>query len=124
MPSFPSYKALRAHFPDLTDEQCRNLRHYGKAIRAELEAHPAGARRLAECYHPPETSDLRMHVLDDIAGTFGVGAVYGRGQDPDDPRTRPALEYLNAGDTYRPTILRVRGRYRLGSWGDWAERHA
>lgn len=31
------------------------------------------------------------------------------------------LRYLNSGDTYAETILRVAGGCEVGSWGDWCE---
>jgi hypothetical protein len=32
--------------------------------------------------------------------------------------------YLNAGDTYTPTLIYFDGSYRVKCWGDIAERHA
>jgi hypothetical protein len=32
--------------------------------------------------------------------------------------------YLNAGDTYVPTLVRFQGSYRITSWGDIAEKNA
>ena len=50
-------------------------------------------------------------------GTFGVeGSEAGRG------RRSPAFDYLNTGDAYELTVLHVRGRYTVGTWGDIVER--
>ena len=107
----PSVRTLRAVFGD----QAQQARAILEMSRRELEALPAGAARLAECFNPLATSDLRMECLDALAGTCGVEAF----------ETRHGwCEYLNAGDTYAPTLLRFRGRYRVATWGDIAERHA
>lgn len=50
-------------------------------------------------------------------GTFGVeGIEAGKGS------RSPAIDYLNTGDSYELTLLHVRGRYRVGCWGDYVER--
>lgn len=107
----PSVRSLRAVFGD----NAKRARAILEMSRAELEALPAGAARVAECYHPPATSDIRMECLDALAGTHGVEAFETR---------RGWCEYLNAGDTYAPTLVRYRGRYRVTCWGDIAERDA
>jgi hypothetical protein len=109
----PSIKALRAITPDIATAK------QAKAIflmsRSQLAETPAGAARIAECYHPPKTYDIRMHALDALLGTHGVeGFESARGG---------TVMYLNAGDTYTPTIVRFRGHYRVACWGDIAERH-
>ena len=50
-------------------------------------------------------------------GTFGVERI-AKGHN----QRSPAIEYLNAGDTYATTLLYVRGRFRVGCWGDIVER--
>jgi hypothetical protein len=84
--------------------------------RAELEVLPAAAARIRECYNPPSTPDLRMTVLDDLLCTHGVEAFR--------LRDGSNVMYLNAGDTYTPTIVRMRGNYYVRDWGSIAERHA
>jgi len=34
----------------------------------------------------------------------------------------PAIWYCNTGDTYGATVMRVKGRFRLGAWGDIVEK--
>jgi hypothetical protein len=109
----PSIKSLRVITPDIATAK------QAKAIflmsRSQLAETPAGAARIAECYHPPGTADLRMAALDALLGTHGVeGFETTRGE---------SVLYLNAGDTYTPTIVRFRGHYRVACWGDIAERH-
>ena len=83
--------------------------------RSELESLPAGLARIRECYNPPTTSDVRLHCLDALLGTFGIEAFQ--------TRNGTWVEYLNTGDTYAPTIIRMNGHYRIASWGDIAESH-
>ena len=50
-------------------------------------------------------------------GTFGVEFI-AKGHN----KRSPSITYLNTGDTYEMTILRVRGQFRVGCWGDIVER--
>ena len=109
----PSIKTLSTITPDLaTAKQAKAIL---RMSRDQLADTPAGAARIAECYHPPKTYDLRMHALDALLGTQGVEVFH-------TDRGEPVM-YLNAGDTYTPTIIRFRGHYRVACWGDIAERH-
>lgn len=110
--NLPSVKTLREVFK----ENAKQARAILEMTRRELEALPAGADRVRECYNPPATSDLRLTRLDALAGTHGVEAFQ--------VRDGSWCEYLNAGDTYAATLVRYRGRYRVTSWGDIAERDA
>jgi hypothetical protein len=110
----PSIKTLRARL-HLDADKAKTVKAILTATRAELEALPAGAARVAECYHSPKTSDVRMHCLDAALDTYGVEAFQ--------TRTGEWVEYLNNGDTYTDTIVRYRGNYSVASWGDIAERH-
>ena len=106
---FPSLKALRANFRD----GCEDMRRIGKMSRAQLLETPAGAARNAECYHPPQTWDLRMVALNK-AGEFG-------GVEHAETVGGEFASYLNAGDCYAPTIIYWRGRYRIACLGDFVE---
>ena len=110
----PSIKTLRERL-NLDAETAREAKRILTATRAELEAMPAGAARVAECYNPPMTSDLRLHCLNACVGAYGVEGFQ--------TLSGEWCDYLNAGDTYTPTIVRFRGRYRVACWGDIAERH-
>lgn len=49
--------------------------------------------------------------------TFGVESIpAGEGDNS------PAITYLNSGDSYGLTILRVNRRFLVGTWGDIVER--
>jgi hypothetical protein len=110
----PSIKALRTITSNLT--AARRAKAILNMSRAELEVLPAAAARIRECYNPPSTPDLRMTVLDDLLCTHGVEAFR--------LRDGSNVMYLNAGDTYTPTIVRMRGNYYVRDWGSIAERHA
>lgn len=106
----PSVKSLRLVFGDKAPEARRIL----EASRSWLEYLTACEIRIRECYHPPSTLDLRLTALDALAGTYGIeGAQSSDGQ---------WLTWLNAGDTYTPTITHWAGRYRVESWGDRVEK--
>ena len=107
----PSVRTLRVVFGN----RAREARAILEMPRSRLEALPAGAARVRECYHPPATSDLRLTCLDALGETFGVESFQ--------LRDGSYCDYLNTGDTYTPTLLLVRGRYRVACWGDIAEKH-
>lgn len=107
----PSIKTLA----DVFGSNAREARRVLEMSRAELETLPACEARVKECYHRPATSDLRLTALDALAGTNGVEGFQ--------VRDGGWCEYLNTGDTYAATLLRFRGRYIVGCWGDIAERH-
>lgn len=105
----PSVKTLREVFGDKAPEARRIL----QMSRAQLAQLPAGAARIADCYNPPATYDVRMTCLNAIAETHGVEAAENRDGE--------WLEYLNTGETYAATLCHWRGRYIVSSVGDIAE---
>ena len=110
MNRLPSVRTLSTVFA----HNAREARRVLEMSRTQLEQLPACQQRLAECYHAPRTWDLRMTALNLLADTCGVESVQlGDGE---------YLEYLNAGDTFAPTLLRHRGRYRVAAVGDVIER--
>ena len=106
----PSIKALRQLF-GANAAQAKALL---KMTRYQLTQTPVGAARVAECYHAPTTQDIRMECLNALGGFHGVEGFTTR---------RGECLYLNAGDTYAPTLVRYGASYRIGCWGDIAERH-
>lgn len=107
----PSIAAIESEFPG----KGKLAKAIFRMRRAELETLPAGLARIRECYNPPTTSDVRLHCLDALLGTFGVEAFQ--------TRNGTWVEYLNTGESYCPTIVRMNGNYRIASWGDIAERY-
>lgn len=58
-----------------------------------------------------------MQLIDAALGTYGVEYI------PEGHNKRsPSITYCNTGDTYRPTVMMIRGQFVLGCWGDWVER--
>lgn len=105
----PSIKSLRSIFGD-NAKQAKALLTMN---REQLIRTAVGAARVAECYHPPLTQDIRMECLNALGGFYGVECF----------DTRKGLcMYLNAGDTYTPTLVRFNGAYRVACWGDIAEK--
>ena len=105
----PSIEAIESEFPG----KGKLAKAIFRMRRSELETLPAGEARVRECYHAPSTSDLRLHCLNEVLEAFGIEAFQ--------TRNGPWVEYLNTGDTYAPTIVRMNGHYRIASWGDIAE---
>lgn len=66
-----------------------------------------------QCYNMPRLHELKLHAIDEILNTHGVEYF---------STNKSSVYYCNAGDTYATTIMRVNGRYRVGCWGDIAER--
>ena len=108
----PSIKTLRTVFGDKAPEARKIL----EMTRPQLETLPAGAARVRECFHSPKTYDLRMTCLDALGSSYGVESFR--------LRNGGYCDYLNTGDTYSPTLVRINGRYRVACLGDIAERHA
>lgn len=108
----PSVKTLDAAFPGK-----------GRELRALLAGNlkPEGYSNvrdwLAKCYHRPSEVELLMAAANQVAGTYGVEAIFGSRV------SWPDLEYLNTGDTYTLTLAydRIRERFVVTSWGDWIE---
>lgn len=106
----PSLKKLELVFQDKAVEAKNIL----KMCHAELSATVAGNARIKECHHAPSWVDVRMHVLNAIdSGLCGVEGL--------EHSTGNYAEYLNAGDTYAPTLIFWRGNYRVQSVGDFVE---
>lgn len=106
----PSIKTLSEVF-----EEPETARKILEMSREQLERHPAGAARVAECYNPPATEDIRMRVLNSLeSGFHGVEFLESRDQD--------FADYLNVGEIYAATLILWRGNYRVQCVGDFVER--
>jgi hypothetical protein len=76
------------------------------------------AKRIKAIMDGPRPAEgTRLQAIDKILGTHGVEYT-----PPGHNAKSPAICYCNAGDTYATTILKVRGRFRIGTWGDLVER--
>lgn len=111
--NLPSIKTLERAFPGKGRELRRLLES-----PAAVNANPAVNRWADQCYNEPSMREKRMCALDDIAETYGVEYVA-----PGNNARSPGFEYLNTGDSYALTIIRLdSGRYIVSSWGDIVER--
>ena len=106
----PSIKSLSTIFGD----NAKQAKALLLMSREQLIRTTVGAARVAECHHAPTTQDIRMECLNALGDFHGV-----EGFDT----KRGECLYLNAGDTYTPTLVRFNGAYRIASWGDIAERY-
>lgn len=102
----PSIKTLSRVFENPTHAKLILQMSHG-----ELSAHPVGAARIAECYHPPKWYDVRLTVLASIdPGLFGVECLEGR---------TGRAHYLIVGDVYNDTLIFWGGNYRIQSVADF-----
>jgi len=97
----PSRKTLDAAFPGL-GKQLRLLLDSDQAVKDN----PAVIAWCKQCYHEPKMHEKRLCALDNVAGTYGVEYVrQGHNQKS------PSFHYLNTGDLYNTTLVRVNERY-------------
>jgi hypothetical protein len=82
-----------------------------KTIRGEMQ-------KWVEKYgHRNVRPERLFERLSGVIGGFGVEYIpAGEGS------RSPSVLYINKGDTYRTTIMWVRGRFVVGCWGDIVER--
>jgi len=80
----------------------------------------AAADRERRAYNPHAKHVLQLEAVAELLNLDGPEYIP-RGRNV---RTSPAFYYLNAGDTYRTTILMIRPgqTFRIGCWGDIVER--
>lgn len=73
---------------------------------------------VGQCYNAPSSHDRIACALNEVLGGFGVEAILDEGV-----YIVAVLEYINFGDPYATTLLCERGKWSVGSWGDWVEVH-
>lgn len=114
---FPSLKTLKTALEDnnLTDADFRLARKIGTSDSRTfiLDSSKAADAVWRACNKSPSTEYLRMVALDEVLKMHGVE--YAETFD------HGCATYLNAGDTYIPTIIRWRGVYRVQSLDDFVE---
>lgn len=111
----PSIKTLSAIFPE-NPKQARAILEMTREdfLTAESCVHFDSVKQMIRAsYHPPKVYSMKMHALD-IVGRF-------HGSESIESTKGEYAEYLNTGDTYAPTLIRWRGRYRVQSLGDFVE---
>ncbi len=114
----PSIKTLKSIAGDRAKE-LRSILEIRKRseLEAALDRYPATAAWYRGCYHPMDLTTAKLSIASEITECHGVEYTpAGRGSKS------PSISYINAGDTYETTLMFVRGRYRVGCWGDIVER--
>jgi hypothetical protein len=115
----PSVSRLRDAL-GLTKEQAETVRGLirGEVRTIDNPAFPSTAAWINSCYNRPSRVERIMACINEVLQGYGCEAIWG-----DDPYW-PAVEYVNMGDTYTPTIcfLRDADRFVLSCWGDIVEK--
>jgi hypothetical protein len=85
-------------------------------------AYPEAWKQLVGWHGNPRLHDIKMFILDELIGGFGVEAIRGS-RNWDSFYCDICGEYVNLGDTYDCTLLydTVKRKYLITSWGDWVE---
>lgn len=89
--------------------------------QVDLESFDSVKRRIAECYHRPDDTDLTLTAINEVLEGYGVEAI--RGSWEGGYYGDVAAVYVNMGDTYDQTVVydTRKGEYKVTSWGDWVE---
>jgi len=104
----PSVKALSNVF-----DNAKEAKRVLQMARFELLETDAGQKYHDRCYNSPNTESIRQHVLNALDdGLYGVEAIEIGSEWAD---------YLNTGESYAPTLIYWRNRYRVQSVGDFIE---
>jgi len=108
-------KNLRKAFPKMSQKDALTI---VRLVNGTLDAvdFQAGYRRVSECYHQPSDTDVILHVINSIAGGYGVeGSPY----EVDAMYDGEFISYVNMGDPYYTTILfnPRTNRFELSNWG-------
>lgn len=104
----PSVKTLSQCFDDP-----KRARRIFEMSQRELEQLPDVQTLISGCFHRPLNFVVRLHALNTAGGFHGAETL--------ESAAGEYAEYLNAGDTYAPTVIYWGGRYRIQSVGDFVE---
>jgi len=117
MVRIPSMRTLTAGL-QIDGPTARIIREILQGKLDPCEVSPAAKAYRDACYHPPDRYMLKLYACNEILGSHGVEYVKpGRGN------RSPGFEYLNMGDTYTTTLVRIDGGgYRITDWGSIVER--
>jgi hypothetical protein len=129
----PSIKSLTTALKDVTVEQAKQIRWIIKCTSFDLLIEyaetfsPKSTAHFRKCFNMPSFNEAKAAMLDEILDTCGVEYLFkgsdGLRTDPEGMYDSPICTYLNAGDTYATTLLRYRGRWQIGCYGDIVERY-
>ena len=111
--NLPSVKTLKAVFGDKAKEARQLLE--GKKKTTE---YACVNEWTSLSFTKPKYTDRVLCALNYLAGTYRV-----EHQEEGSNAKSPAFDYLNAGDTYTPTLMLIDGRgFKVMSIGDMIER--
>ena len=130
----PSIKTLTSQLEDVDIPKAKLIRSIIKGKREDLlyiaeslDEHRRDIHWQRFNYINYPIADLRTELLNTVLDTYGVEYLFegsdGLRGDPEGCNDLPICTYLNTGDTYAPTLLKYRGRWQVGSWGDIAEKY-
>lgn len=112
----PSVKTLEAVAGNEGRDAARKARSILLMSRSGLAAElPEMSRLSPNSFASMVLNDLRMHALDEALKTHGVEYTTTAS------KPREVVAFLNAGDTYSPTVILWRGTFRVQSLGDFIE---
>jgi hypothetical protein len=80
-----------------------------RAVRAAMEKAESCGYNFA---NPGRELRQALRDIDVLIGGCGVERIAAG-----DGQRSPAIAYVNLGDTYETTVMLIRGRFRIGSWG-------
>ena len=118
----PSIKSLVSSL-GITEDKAKLVRSIikGETKLRDLppEHFPSTNAWIDSCHNIPPNREIRLEALNELIGGYGVEAIGDCNCYPPNIKA----EYINTGDTYSATILRVNatGTYRLTTWGDFVE---
>ena len=81
----------------------------------DVDLFPKANRYFTKCYSEPCYAQRVLHCLNEALEMHGVEVITRDGN--------VVARYLNSGDSYVPTLMRIDGKFRISSVGDYAERN-
>jgi len=108
----PSIKTLM-NLRDFTNQPI--TRDQAKSIRGIMER--AVTRAEKHLLYPHSSHRGALAAINAVLNGCGVERI-----EPGNNNRSPAIDYVNMGDTYDTTVMIVRGRFRVGCWGDIVDR--
>jgi hypothetical protein len=131
----PSIKTLTSQLKDVDVLKAKLIRSIIKAVYKDnllyiaesLDKYHRGIHWQRLNYINYSFSDLKAELLNTVLDTYGVEYLF-KGSDglrgnPEGCNDLPICTYMNTGDTYAATLLKYRGRWQVGCWGDIAEKY-
>jgi hypothetical protein len=115
--NYPSIRAIAAGL-NITGGEARVIREVIDGTLDPCDVSPAADAYRRQCHNPPDRYLLKLYAINELIKGSGVEYL-----QPAEGSRSPGVEYVNLGDPYVTTVLRIAGgRYRIACWGDLAER--